>query len=120
MNHLPDKDPDPQERALVENGFWPKFRQVAGQLPFAEDLLAAYYSAMDPATPRRVRAVLLGALAYFVVPTDVIPDVVAGLGFTDDAAVLAAALRTLAEHILPAHRERARRALQEPPERNSA
>ena len=55
-----------------------------------------------------MRATLLAALAYFVVPTDMIPDLVVGLGYTDDAAVLAAALRTLAAHIRTDHRERAR------------
>ncbi len=104
-------EPRPRDRALVEQRFWPKFRRLAARLPFAEDLLAAYYAAVDPATPGRVRAILLAALAYFVIPTDVIPDLVVGLGFTDDAAVLAAALRTLAGHIHPPHRERARQAL---------
>jgi uncharacterized membrane protein YkvA (DUF1232 family) len=59
----------------------------------------------------RVKGVLLAALAYFVIPTDVIPDFVAGLGFTDDAAVLAAAISMVARHITPLHRERARAAL---------
>ncbi len=104
-------EPRPGDRDLVERRFWPKFRRVAARLPFAEDLLAAYFAAVDPATPGRVRAILLGALAYFVIPTDMIPDVIVGLGFTDDAAVLGAALRTLAGHIRPSHRERARRSL---------
>lgn len=102
-----------RDRAEVEEGFWPKFRRVAGRIPFAEDLLTAYYAAIDPRTPFRVRATLFGALAYFVMPVDMIPDLVAGLGFTDDAAVLAAALRTLAGHIRPGHRERARQVLEE-------
>ena len=107
------KPPEATDRATVEAGFWPKFRRVAGRLPFAEDLLAAWYAARDPSTPTRVRATLLAALAYFVVPTDMIPDVVVGLGYTDDAAVLAAALRTLAAYIRADHRERARLALLE-------
>ena len=101
--------PKTQEaEATVEAGFWPKFRRVAGRLPFAEDLLAAWYATRDPSTPARVRVTLIAALAYFVVPADLIPDVVVGLGYTDDAAVLAAALRTLAAYIRPDHREQAR------------
>lgn len=99
------------DRVTVAEGFWPKLQRLAGHLPFAEDLLAAYYAAMDTHTPFRVRATLLGALAYFVMPADMIPDLVVGLGYTDDAAVLAAALKTLADHIRPRHRERARNAL---------
>lgn len=104
--------PDPQRQAaLVHDGFWPKLRRLARRLPFAEDLLAAYYAAVDPHTPAHVRAVLVAALAYFVTPIDLIPDVVIALGYTDDAAVLAAALRTLAGHIRPGHRRRAQAVL---------
>jgi uncharacterized membrane protein YkvA (DUF1232 family) len=103
-----------RDATLVAAGFWPKFRRVAARLPFAEDLLAAYLAAADPATPRKVRALLLGALAYFVLPVDAIPDFVIGLGFTDDAAVLALALRNLAAYVLPKHHARARELLSKP------
>ncbi len=95
----------------VRRGFWRKVRRLAAQLPFAEDLIAAHYCAFDRQTPFKVKAVLIGALAYFVVPTDVIPDVLPVIGYTDDAAVLAAAVKLVASHITPAHREAARRAL---------
>jgi uncharacterized membrane protein YkvA (DUF1232 family) len=84
---------------------------VAAQLPFAEDLLAAYYCAFDRETPRHVQASLLGAIAYFILPFDVMPDMLPMLGFTDDAAVLATAIRLVASHITPEHREAARSAL---------
>jgi uncharacterized membrane protein YkvA (DUF1232 family) len=100
-----------RDQALVRDGFWEKFRVVAVRLPFAEDLLTAYYTATDPHTPQRVRTVMFAALAYFVMPADLIPDVVIALGFTDDAVVLAAALKTLAAHIRPRHRALARQAL---------
>ena len=95
----------------VRRDFWRKAARVAARLPFAEDLLAAYYCAFDQATPFRVRAALVGALAYFVMPFDFMPDVLPLLGFTDDAAVLATALRLVVAHITPEHREAARAAL---------
>lgn len=95
----------------VRRRFWRKLKRVAAHLPFAEDLLAAYYCAFDRQTPRHVQASLLGAIAYFVLPFDVVPDVMPILGFTDDAAVLATALRMVASHITPEHREAARAAL---------
>lgn len=98
---------------LVRDRFWPKLRQVASRIPFVEDVLAAYYCATDRDTPLRVRGTLLAALAYFIVPTDMIPDVLAGFGFTDDAAVIATALTMVGAHIKDIHRERARRALAE-------
>jgi uncharacterized membrane protein YkvA (DUF1232 family) len=54
---------------------------------------------------------MLGALAYFVMPVDAIPDVFAGIGFTDDAAVVAALLATLGAHVRRRHRDLARDAL---------
>ena len=99
------------DREQVEAGFWTKVRRTLGRVPFIEEAVAAYYCASDPATPFRVKAVLMGALAYFVLPTDMIPDVIASLGYVDDAAVLTAALRAVAPHISDAHRTQARTAL---------
>jgi uncharacterized membrane protein YkvA (DUF1232 family) len=100
-----------RDEARVRRGFWPKLRRHAAQLPFAEDLVAGYYCAFDRRTPRRVQAILLGALAYFVLPFDFIPDMLPVIGFADDAAVLATAIRVVAAHITPEHRDAARRLL---------
>jgi uncharacterized membrane protein YkvA (DUF1232 family) len=99
------------DKRRVRSGFWRKLGSGAARLPFAEDATAAYYCALDRATPLRVRALLFGALAYFVLPLDSIPDMLPALGFTDDAAVIATALNLLAAHIRPEHREAARGAL---------
>jgi uncharacterized membrane protein YkvA (DUF1232 family) len=101
----------PEAEARVRQGLWRKLRRFAGHVPFAEDAAAAYYCAVDPATPRRVRAILIGALAYFVVPADLVPDFIAGLGFTDDATVMMAAITAVGPHIRRRHRARARAAL---------
>lgn len=100
-----------EDRATVEASFWDKLRRHLGRVPFLDEALAAYYCARDRETPTRVKAVLMGALAYFVVPSDMIPDILAWAGFTDDAAVLAIAIQTVAPHIRPRHREQARRVL---------
>jgi uncharacterized membrane protein YkvA (DUF1232 family) len=95
----------------VRRAFWGKARRVAVRLPFAEDLLAAYYCAFDQATPRKVKGALVAALAYFVLPVDAVVDVLPLLGYGDDAAVLLTALRMVSGHIRPEHREAARQAL---------
>ena len=100
-----------KDRASVRRRFWIKLKRVAAHLPFAEDLVAAYYCAFDKQTPRHVQATLLGAIAYFILPFDFVPDMLPVLGFTDDAAVLATAIRLVATHITPDHREAARAAL---------
>ena len=97
-----------QDRESVRRRFWAKFRRVVAHLPFAEELLAAYYCAFDKETPRHVQLALLGAIAYFILPFDFVPDMLPVLGFTDDAAVLATAIRLVAAHITPEHREAAR------------
>jgi uncharacterized membrane protein YkvA (DUF1232 family) len=95
----------------VRRSFWAKAQRFAAQLPFAEDLVTAYYCAFDRETPFQVKAALVGALAYFVLPYDFMPDMLPALGFADDAAVLATAIRMVAAHIRPVHREAARAAL---------
>ena len=55
-----------------------------------------------------MKGTLIGAIAYFVLPTDAIPDFLPVIGFTDDAAVLAAAIKLVADHIGPLHRAAAR------------
>src|SRR5437660_2445670 len=100
-----------QDRDSVRRRFWSKLKRVVGKLPFAEDLVAAYYCAFDKETPRHVQAALLGAIAYFILPFDFVPDMLPALGFTDDAAVLATAIRLVASHITEDHRQAARAAL---------
>jgi uncharacterized membrane protein YkvA (DUF1232 family) len=100
------------EGARVRRAFWPKLRKVAASLPFAEDLLAAYYCAFDRETPRHVQVTLLGAIGYFVLPFDAIPDMLPLLGFTDDAAVLAGVIRLMVAHITPAHRAAAKQSIE--------
>lgn len=96
-----------------EKRFWAKLKRVVAHIPFAEDAVAAYYCALDRQTPGYVRAVLFGALAYFLLPTDMVPDFLAGLGFTDDASVIAAALAAVGSHLQPRHREQARERLEQ-------
>jgi len=100
-----------RDRDSIRRRFWSKLKRVVAKLPFAEDLLAAYYCAFDKETPRHVQVALLGAIAYFILPFDFIPDVMPVLGFTDDAAVLATAIRMVASHITPDHHAAARAAL---------
>ena len=95
----------------VRKGFWPKMRRTAARIPFAGQAMAAWYAAQDPKTPLAAKGIMLGALAYFVMPLDAIPDVFAGIGFTDDAAVIAAVLATLGAHLKPRHHDQAAQAL---------
>jgi uncharacterized membrane protein YkvA (DUF1232 family) len=99
------------DEAALRRKLWRKLKREAASLPFAEQLLTAHYCAFDRRTPLYVKAVLVGAVAYFVVPDRFIPKYVSLIGFADDAAVLAAAFKAVSSHIKPEHREAAQRTL---------
>jgi uncharacterized membrane protein YkvA (DUF1232 family) len=103
--------PTERQRKRTRRKLIPKLLRVAGHIPFADDLAAAYYCAIDAETPIKAKLVLFAALGYFVMPVDALPDLVTGLGFTDDATVLATALGIVGAHIREPHRVAARRLL---------
>jgi len=112
---LPGEESDQERRARrVKAGFWPTFRRAFRQLPFSRDVVAGFYCAIDPTSPKRVRGILLAALAYFVLPFDAVPDLLAVVGFSDDIAVLAAAIGAVRAHLKPQHYDRADKALADP------
>ena len=98
--------------AKVAKDFWPKLKKSLASVPFAEEVLAAYYCAFDSATPLKVKGILLAALAYFIMPFDVIPDFILGIGFTDDMAVLYTAISMIRNHMTQAHRDKAKQTLE--------
>ena len=100
-----------EKQARIKKRFWPTVRKALNAIPFMDEVVAAYYAMLDPQTPRAARMTLIGALAYFVMPIDLIPDFIVSLGFVDDASVLTAALAAVGGSIRPEHREAARRAL---------
>ncbi len=100
-----------RDEARFGSEFIGRLKRVAKRIPFAEDLLSAWVCTRDPSTPRRVKLTLLAALGYFVLPLDAIPDVMPLLGFTDDAAVIAAALAAVAGSITQQHRDKAKEML---------
>lgn len=102
INQLPVAKRPPNERQ-----FWRKLGRVLAHVPFAEDLVAVWYCAKDPATPAHVRALLWGAVGYFVMPADLVPDYLVALGFTDDAAVIAMVMSLLGRYVAPRHRDAA-------------
>ena len=97
----------------VRAKFWRTAKRAARQIPFMDEVVAAYYCALDTDTPTRARGVLLASLAYFVLPTDFIPDFLVAFGFTDDLAVLTAAITAIRPHIKDHHREAAKKALED-------
>ena len=102
-----------ENQKSVDEGFWGKMGRYAAHVPFAKDALALYYCARDPETPLHAKGILLAALAYFILPTDAMPDLLPVLGFTDDAAVIALAIAKIRQHVKPEHGEQASAKLEE-------
>ena len=108
---LDPETPEEEAKRLANEkrakGTLSKLSKYLKYIPFSTDIAAAYFCAFDPETPNKVRGVLLAALAYFVVPTDLIPDFILALGFSDDATVLALAMSIVSGHINEQHRQKA-------------
>ncbi len=97
------------EASYSEDGFRTKvgkFAAMAG-VDVIRRALVLYYCLQDPDTPKWAKARIVGALGYFIVPVDAIPDFVPVAGYSDDLGVLALAFATVVIHIKPAHREAA-------------
>ncbi len=97
-----------------ESSFWEKLRRHArpAGMRVVEHALQLFYAARHPDTPAWAKAVVYGALGYFILPTDAIPDLIPAVGFTDDLGVLVMALTTIAMRVTPDIREQARRQTQ--------
>lgn len=100
----PGDDNEQKDQAQkIDQGFWRTVTKSLARIPFMEDVVASYYCMLDPDTPTKVRGILLAALAYFVLPLDLVPDFIAGFGFTDDIAVLTAAIAAIKTSLLERH-----------------
>ena len=95
-----------------EETFWDKVEAVAKRAKevikdVLQKALVLYYAALDEETPEWARVVAFSAMAYFIMPIDVIPDYIPAIGYSDDLAILAGAIVTIAMHIKRKHRKQA-------------
>jgi uncharacterized membrane protein YkvA (DUF1232 family) len=100
------------DEAAWRRKFWRAIRREAASIPFLEEVLTAHYCIFDRQTPLYVKAVLAGAVAYFVIPDHLVPKNLPLIALADDAAILAMAMKAVSSHIKPEHREAARRKLE--------
>lgn len=87
--------------AFDDGSFWNKVKNFALKAgkEVIEKALWLYYAAQQPNTPAWAKTVIYGALAYFVLPVDAVPDAIPVAGFTDDLGALAAALGTVSMYV---------------------
>ena len=86
-----------------EMSFWEKIREKAKDMGLAMvyKVLQLYYAMVDKDTPLQAKLVIAGALAYVVLPVDLIPDFIPILGFADDIAAIKVAYEAIKVSITP-------------------
>lgn len=97
-----------KDETLVKAKFSTKIKRLAGKISFLQDAAALYYCALDPRTEKWVKALAFSALAYFIIPLDALPDYLPLVGYTDDAGIILAALKKLADKVTDEHRAKAK------------
>lgn len=96
---------------IAEPTFWAKVKKFASRVPFATDAVAMFYAMRDRKTPTKDRIFIYAVLIYWLLPFDLIPDFLAGIGQLDDFGAISLALLSVRKSVTPAHREKARAVL---------
>lgn len=102
-------------KSYNDKSFWRKMKRYAKAAgkQVVSKALVLYYCYRDPATPKWVKGIIVGALGYFISPFDAIPDAIPIAGFADDLGALAAAVALVAAHLNKAHTDAAKQKLTE-------
>ena len=87
--------------------FLKNVRFYISYIPFTKDAVAMYFCMIDSQTTLHAKGVIAAALAYFLLPADAIPDALVGIGFTDDASIIATDLATVRAYVTDEHRQKA-------------
>ena len=97
------------EKHYSESSFWDKIKSVAVKAGYEliNKALQLYYAMQSPSMPAKDKAIVIAVLGYFILPVDVVPDFIPALGFADDLAALAWALKTISNNITPEVKEKA-------------
>lgn len=109
------KDLKPYAEHYSEKNLWKKIGKVAKKagLKTVYMVLLLYYVLMSDKTPTKYKAMIIGALGYFILPLDMIPDFVPAVGYTDDVAAIAGAILAVAKCISPEIEAQAKTKLKE-------
>lgn len=93
-----------------EAAFWGKLKKYAKKIGSSAvyAMLLLYYTMRNPDVPAKAKTIILGALGYAILPLDLIPDAILGLGFVDDVSLLIWAVSQVASHIDEPTKERAK------------
>jgi uncharacterized membrane protein YkvA (DUF1232 family) len=103
MKSRTPKDITNYQKHYSDSGLFNKigstFRKVGLKVIYY--VLLLYYVLKDENTPIHHKMIIIGALGYFILPVDMIPDFIPIAGFTDDAAALVSCLKTIKDNLTP-------------------
>ena len=109
------KDLKPYAEHYSEKNLWKKIGSVAKSAgkKGIYNVLLLYYVLMSDKTPTKYKAMIIGALGYFIFPLDIIPDIIPTVGYSDDITAIAGVLVAVAKSISPEIKEQAEAKLKE-------
>ena len=89
------------EKYYSEDKMWDKLKRLGKKAGtnVVYTVLLLYFTLQKPDIPAKTKAIIVGALGYFILPLDLLPDIAVGLGYTDDLGVLGIALLQIAFYI---------------------
>ena len=98
------------EDKYSESGLWDKIRKNIAKIgvKVIYQALLLYYVAQSPNCPAKIKAGIIGALGYLISPIDLIPDIMPGIGYADDAAAIATAVALAQIYITDEIKEQAK------------
>ncbi len=101
--------------AFTAANFHSKLKKLGGRGTFEllEKAFQLYYLAKSPTVPLWAKGLVVGALGYFIVTPDAVPDITPILGFADDLSVMLSALAAVAAYLSPEIKERAAKRLEQ-------
>lgn len=96
-----------------ESGLWKKVKTVAKKagIKTIYMVLLLHYVLKSPNVSIEDKAKIYGALGYFILPIDLIPDFIPIVGYSDDVAALAYALHAVWKNVTPEIKQQAQQKL---------
>ncbi|WP_315439457.1 DUF1232 domain-containing protein [uncultured Selenomonas sp.] len=110
VEEIENLDFEKYEDKYSESGLWDKIRKNIAKIgvKVIYQALLLYYVAQSPNCPSKIKAGIIGALGYLISPIDLIPDIMPGIGYADDAAAIATAVALAQIYITDEIKEQAK------------
>lgn len=88
-------------RHFSESAFVEKLKSIGVKIgeKFLYHIFLLYYMYKSDKVSAKDKAIIIGCLGYFILPTDIVADMLPMIGFTDDMAVISIVVRKLAKNI---------------------